>query len=232
LTLLWKRQNVWAAALSPPLGLACSLVAWLVTAKSESGELTVLSTGANNPMLAGNVVALLSPCIFIPILTYGLGSEDYDYESMRQIRRADDSELAKEAHVDLSLIPGSAEAEEAEQRHLNRAAFIARILTVVMAICFLVLLPMPIYGSGYIFSSKFFTGWVTVGIIWLFFSAFCVGLFPLWEGRHSMAHTFRSIYRDITGQRQIPASSTIQGRPPSSEDEAPSRQEEKVVVKV
>jgi hypothetical protein len=128
--------------------------------------------GYSDPMLAGNVVALLSPCIFIPILTYALGADNYNYESMRQIRRADDTELAKEAHVDPSLIPGNTEAEEAEVNHLNRAAFIARILTVIMAVCFLVLLPMPIYGSKYIFSLKFFTGWVTVGIIWLFFSAY------------------------------------------------------------
>lgn len=73
LTLMWTKQNKWAATLSPPLGLVCSLIAWLVTAQKESGTLSVDSTGANFPMLAGNVVALLSPCIFIPILTYALG---------------------------------------------------------------------------------------------------------------------------------------------------------------
>src|ERR1700712_2193999 len=68
LTLMWSGQNWWAATLSPPLGFCCSLIAWLVTAQKESGELTVASTGANNPMLAGNVVALLSPLIFVPVL--------------------------------------------------------------------------------------------------------------------------------------------------------------------
>lgn len=58
------------------------------------------------------------------------------------------------------------------------------------------------YGSGYVFSKKFFTGWVVVGILWLFCSAFAVGLYPLWEGRHSMAHTFKSIYLDLTGKRK------------------------------
>jgi len=45
LTLLWKKQNKWAATLSPILGLVCSLIAWLVTAKSLYGPLTVESTG-------------------------------------------------------------------------------------------------------------------------------------------------------------------------------------------
>jgi Na+/proline symporter len=75
LTLMWKGQNKWAAMLSPPLGLCCSLIAWLVTAKKQGGSLSVATTGANNPMLAGNVVALLSPLIFIPVLTliFGMG---------------------------------------------------------------------------------------------------------------------------------------------------------------
>lgn len=46
MTLLWKGQNWIAAAGSPVLGLAMSLIAWLVTAKKESGVLTVSTTGA------------------------------------------------------------------------------------------------------------------------------------------------------------------------------------------
>ena len=46
LTLLWSKQNMIAATLSPPLGLMCSLIAWLVTAKKQSGNLSVESTGA------------------------------------------------------------------------------------------------------------------------------------------------------------------------------------------
>lgn len=46
MTLLWKDQNGVAAAVSPPLGLAVSLIAWLVTAKKEHGVLNVTTTGA------------------------------------------------------------------------------------------------------------------------------------------------------------------------------------------
>lgn len=75
LTLLWGGMNKQAAMWSPPVGLAFSLVAWIVTAQRLSGELTVDTLGANYPMLAGNVVALVSPCIIIPVLTliYGVG---------------------------------------------------------------------------------------------------------------------------------------------------------------
>ena len=46
LTLLWKRQNRIAATLSPILGLITALIAWLVTAKAQYGELSVKSTGS------------------------------------------------------------------------------------------------------------------------------------------------------------------------------------------
>lgn len=230
LTLLWKKQNVWAATLSPILGLICSLIAWLVTTKKQYGEITVKSSGENNPMLAGNVVALLAPCLFIPILTYAFGADNYDYESMRAIRRADDHDVAQEAHVDLDLVPGEhrdAAVEEAEQKQLDRAAFISRLITVLMTIALLILWPMPMYGSGYIFSKKFFTGWVSFGILWLFFSTTCVGLYPLWEGRHSMAHTAKSIYYDITGRGKL--TPAVEQARVAGDDT--TSQEEKIIVK-
>lgn len=59
---------------------------------------------------------------------------------------------------------------------------------------------MPMYGTGYIFSKPFFTGWVTVGIIWLCCSFVGVGLFPVFESRKTLARTVKSIYLDVTGR--------------------------------
>jgi len=73
-------------------------------------------------------------------------------------------------------------------------------MTVVLTLSLLVLWPMPMYGSAYIFSEKFFTGWVVVGMMWLFFSLMCVGIYPLWEGRHSLKHNIVSIIKDLTGK--------------------------------
>ena len=162
LALMWKDQNWIAAAASPVLGLAVALIAWLVTASKECGALTVDCTGSNNPMLAGNVAALLSPLVFVPVLTFAFGRQNYDWESMRNIKRGDDTEIVRRASVDLELVPGhsntSQDADAQEQAKLKKSATIARSLTGVMTIALLVLWPMPMYGSGYIFSKKFFTG--------------------------------------------------------------------------
>ena len=159
-------------------------------------------------MLAGNVVSLLAPLIFIPLLSFTLRSPKYDWMSMKAIRKADDTDVAASANVDLELVPGEAhhtdEDDIAEQAKLRRAAKIARSLTVFLTLALIILWPMPMYGSGYVFSKKFFTGWVAVGILWLFCSAACVGVYPLWEGRHTSKRTVISIFMDITGKRKPP----------------------------
>lgn len=233
LTLLWDGQSWAAATFSPPLALCCSLTAWLVTSKTQYGELSVTATGSNHPMLAGNVVSLLAPIIFIPVLSLVLKSPKYDWMSMKMIRKGDDSDLAAAADVDLEVVPGemtqSASDEAQEQRKLQRASKIARTLTVCMTLALLVLWPMPLYGTGYIFSKQFFTGWVAVGILWLFCSSFCVGLYPLWEGRSTSLRTVKSIFLDVTG-RGRPV--VHHGRPAITGDgEGESESEEKYAKK-
>ncbi|KAJ9659140.1 urea active transporter [Neophaeococcomyces mojaviensis] len=239
LTLVWKDQNWVAAAASPVLGLICALIAWLTTAKSQCGSLSVECTGSNYPMLAGNVAALLSPIVFVPVFTLIFGRQNYDWQSMKNIRRGDDTDIIRRSSVasgavDPELVPGSEHRsqaeEEAEVAHLNKAAKIARSLTVFMTIALLVLWPMPMYGASYVFSKKFFTGWVVVGIMWLFFSTLCVGIFPVWQGRKTAAHTIKSMFLDLTGKRKP----TLQGRVQEVGDEDDSGSatpEEKVATK-
>ncbi|KAF4462571.1 urea active transporter [Fusarium albosuccineum] len=195
LTLLWTRQNWIAAACSPVLGLVCALIAWTVTcAKEFDGVLNVDNLGANNPMLAGNVVALLSPVIFVPFFTFVFGPDRYDWSSMAAIKQVEDSnssDLMEDSEN--ASPPVTYVAPEEDKAKLNKASKTAKIMTVCMTLALLVLWPMPMYGSSYVFSKEFFTGWVTVGIIWLFCSSIAVGLFPLWEGRHSMVRVAKGM---------------------------------------
>lgn len=236
LTLMWKGQNVWAAALSPVLGLACSIIAWLVTtSKLNDGVINVATSGSNMPMLAGNVVALGSPILFVPILTFALGQQNYDWISMKQIRLVDDSDVTAAAHLDLESVVGrhselTAEAEAIEQAKLFRASKIAKYTTAAMTLILLILWPMPLYGSGYVFSVKFFSGWVIVGIIWLMCSTMAVGVYPLWEGRHSLKHTFTEIAKDITGKRRKPVgrAEVVEGQTASGSATPPVKESWKV----
>lgn len=169
-------------------------------------------TNHSYPMLAGNVAALLSPLIFVPTLTYLFGPQNYDYKSMASIRQVDDTDVASAAaHIDhdTELIPCSSsprtstartqkiEKEEEETRKLNRAALYSRTWTIAMVHGFLILWPIPLYASGYVFSKRFFTGWVIVGILWLFGSAAGVVVLPLVEGRDTIVRVVRLMGLDL-----------------------------------
>lgn len=136
LTLLWKGQNRWAATLSPILGATCAIIAWLVTASKTCGVLDVTCTGSNDPMLAGNVTALLSPLIFVPVLCLIFGFDKYDWQSMMDIRQADDHDVIKDSGLDEAAqreLELARHADfQAEQKKLKRAFKIASITTVLM----------------------------------------------------------------------------------------------------
>lgn len=195
-------------------------------------------------MLVGNVVALLSPLIFIPILTYmaPFKPQRYDWVSMALISKGDDAdtehgvdpERADDAAQQTPSQTGSDANEEKktdcrttanvdtqpehaateqqpiervvttssfaeDRKKLDHAAKWARFLCIALALCFIVLWPMPLFGSGYVFSRPFFTGWAVVGIIWLFCSAGVVVFLPLWQSRRTIAQTTKGIMADLSG---------------------------------
>jgi hypothetical protein len=89
---------------------------------------------------------------------------------------------------------------------------------------------MPMYGSKYVFSKPFFRGWVAVGILWMFCSAFCVGLYPLWEGRHTMKRTAVAIYNDISGRKKPRLAAVTEGE--TVEETGTSTPTEKIATEV
>ncbi|AWU74730.1 uncharacterized protein C5L36_0A13050 [Pichia kudriavzevii] len=234
LTLLSKHQNTVAVVVSPILGTAIAIMSWLVSTHTMYGEITVDNTFMDDPMLIGNVVALLSPLIFIPILTLIFGSQQFDFEILKTIERVDDSSEVEDDLKDIlpdTILNESDDSEakdieklnpvkstvtevvdqlaheskavdhnKEEEQHLRRASRIAGYLCLFMSISMLVIWPMPMYGSRYIFSKQFFTGWITVGIIWIFVTAFIVIIYPLWEGKYGIYTSLRGIYWDLSGQ--------------------------------
>ncbi len=113
-------------------------------------------------MLAGNVVALLSPLVFLPILPHAFGPQNHDYKSTAAIRLGNDEDIAAATNTDLEAIPGiigmTAAESEAEQKQLHGASVIAKSMTVFLTLALLILWPMPLYEIWYIFRKKFFIG--------------------------------------------------------------------------
>jgi uncharacterized membrane protein len=126
---------------------------------------------------------------------------------MATISKGDDSDIvASSAMLDPEQMAANGASLQAtvsqveERSQLDRAAKLARILCVTLSLCFIILWPMPLFGTGYVFSKGFFTGWIVVGILWLFFSTGVVVFLPLWQSRRTISHTIKSVVADMTGK--------------------------------
>ncbi|MCO5613569.1 hypothetical protein L7F22_067846 [Adiantum nelumboides] len=87
--LTWSKANRMGALVGMLSGLALGVIAWLVTASQLFGTLTVTTTGADDPLLAGNLVSLLVPVIVLSIWSY-ISPENYSFEGTRAINAPTD----------------------------------------------------------------------------------------------------------------------------------------------
>jgi membrane-associated HD superfamily phosphohydrolase len=171
------------------------MISWLLMTKINFGIINIETTGSDISMLVGNVVALLSPVIFIPILTLIKPDETpYDFVSMRAIELVDDG-------------PGITQKPTLEETErgitlLKRNSKSARIMAIGLTMCLVVIWPWPMYGSSYIFSKSFFTGWIILGIVWMLFSFCIVGIYPIIENYTTILTIFKLMYADLIRIRQ------------------------------
>ncbi|KAI1334671.1 solute symporter family transporter [Xylariaceae sp. FL0016] len=70
LVLLWSRMSTVATLVSPWIGLALGILAWLITTQYRSGEITVLTSGDVTNAVAGNLVSCGTGTIAAFILSF------------------------------------------------------------------------------------------------------------------------------------------------------------------
>ncbi|KAG5421700.1 DUR3 [Candida metapsilosis] len=221
MTILSAKQNWHAATFTPPIATALAIMAWLVVCKTKFGTISYDNLFEDDSMLTGNVVALLFPLITVPVFTLIFKPQNFNWRLLEtRITRVDEDEELMEAtksdnfNDDEKLAPVKSQitvmasqlVEEQRENYTKEQETLHRAFKRCVAVCLfltvslLVIWPMPLYGSKYIFSRKFFTGWVVVFFIWIWYTVFQVIVYPVWEGRHSLFHTGRGIYWDLTGQ--------------------------------
>lgn len=82
--LTWNKANRMGALVGMISGLALGITAWLVTAHAQLGQLSISSTGADNPLVAGNVVSITVPTI-VTVVWSLIAPENYTFEGTRSI---------------------------------------------------------------------------------------------------------------------------------------------------
>ncbi|CAG8464056.1 121_t:CDS:2 [Diversispora eburnea] len=189
-SITWTKQSCGAAIGSALIGVIGGITAWLVTAQSLYHELTIDSTGKNYPMLAGNLTSLLVS-LFVAIVWSLISPSNFNFDETREkLQILTDDEVVKNA-VYLDPI-------ERDETRLKKAFKFAVWSSVILTIILVILWPLPLYFSRYVFSKPFFTFWVAISMIWAICSACAVAIYPIYESRKSIFNVVRGMFLDLT----------------------------------
>ncbi|KAK5220430.1 hypothetical protein LTR72_007052 [Exophiala xenobiotica] len=85
-------------------------------------------------------------------------------------------------------------------RHIKKWFKIASIYFVINVLVTIVLWPLPLYRD-WIFTKSFFSGWVSMAIIWHFGAILAVIVYPVYDGRHEIARAVRGVVSELRGRR-------------------------------
>ncbi|KAM3686554.1 hypothetical protein ACB098_10G010500 [Castanea mollissima] len=177
--LLWRKANAIGAILGTVSGCVLGIITWLSVASIEYGRVNLDTTGRNAPMLAGNIVSILTGGA-VHVVCSILWPQNYDWDTTKQI-----TVVEKET--------GELPAEEFNEEKLKRAkAWIVKWgigFTVVIAVLWpLLSLPVGVFTKGY------FTFWAVIAIAWgTIGSVVIIGL-PLIESRKTIQSVFMGMF--------------------------------------
>lgn len=124
--------------------------------------------------------------------------------SVTEVQLSGSGEKDKEEKLDSST-PGQSDIEEAmvdigalpDGRSLRRAFKLAAIVATALTAILLFIIPMPQFFAHYIYPKAGFTAWVVIVIMWLFGGLFAVGIYPIFEARHTLGLIAKGIWRDV-----------------------------------
>ena len=209
LILLWERMSTVAAIGAPWIGFMCGLIVWFITASKRSGAINVATTGDTTNALAGNlasfgigsimavVLTLLFPkkhnspesgtIVGVPAIVSDAGHEqqppalDTKGEEKGSVSPKA-SEVATPSPTTRNEIVDFLESNNIEPMDAELAKKSERIAVAANVIFFLVaviLVPFTLFGTSYVYSKPFFTGWVVVSFIWIWVSVMICVVYPV-----------------------------------------------------
>lgn len=103
--LLWRKANAVGAIGGAITGCILGIITWLSVAKIEYGRVTLDTTGRNAPMLAGNLVSILTGGAVHAVCSF-LWPQNYDWSTTKQITvvEKEKSELPAEEYREEKLV--------------------------------------------------------------------------------------------------------------------------------
>jgi len=180
LTITWSKTTRAGAVAGALIGVMLSLLTWTSVAASEAnGVVDIASLGGAFPMLYGNVVAILSSG-FICVVISLAQNKKYDWAQLNTHMKIVEGDMSEQVKAEI------AKAEQDEETLKKAFKFSVKGGGILTIICVIVW-PLPLFFSGYVFDIGFYGMWVGIAIVWVSIAAFCIICIPIYEARGGFA---------------------------------------------
>jgi len=193
--LLWSKANAKGAMFGAITGMLAGITTWLSVTQAEYGRVNLTTTGRNAPMLAGNLVSILTGGAVHAIFSF-ISPQNYDWSSTRHITLVD---------ADASDVPDE-EYSESKLRHAQRWIIKWGVgFTVLIVIIWPIMaLPAKVFSLGY------FTFWAAIAIIWGTVGSAVIIILPLYESWETISFIIMGMFTsDILYERLDDISSRV-----------------------
>lgn len=162
----------WAIIIGYPLGTAGGIATWIGTTHHFTGEITKDSLAAAQPCLIANFTSAFLP-VFFGLIVSWIWPQPCDLKNLnREFKAGDD---ANETEI------AAMTANKDELKSLKISSWIGMGLCFAFFVILFFIVPFSFYGQKYIFSKKFFTGWISVMIMWLLLAFSYIAIYPIYE---------------------------------------------------
>ncbi len=179
LSILSNKTNRVAITAGAITGLISGISVWLYSANIMYGEISIYSTGQSIPLLLGNVISL-SVSASISFIYSIIKPETFDFNMLRKSIKVIDDRIR-------SLI------ENKNEVLLERARRFTIRYALTLTLTLVIIWPLPLYFSSYIFSEAIYSVWVTIAIIWASLASIIIVILPLVEERSRIIHVWKNL---------------------------------------
>lgn len=190
LSLIWKKTNKISASISALCGLLLGVFVWLFSAFSLYGNISVASTSHDIPLLLGNLTSFVSGFVLV-ILGSLIKPDNFNFNITKQRIVVAEERIR-------SLIK-----EDNDELFLKKRTIFGYKYGIFFTLILVVIWPLPLFFSGYIFSYEFFLFWILLSIVWTISAACFLIVKPIIESKREISIVLSNLLFIIRSKFQI-----------------------------
>ena len=180
LAILWKNTNRYVATSAAIIGLVCGVTTWLGYSFMTSGEITLASTSDMFALLAGNLASILTS-LAITVIGSLFRPENFNFSKLKHEIIVVDEKIRKRLE------------KETNEKSLRNASRFSKQYGLTLTLILVVVWPIPLFFSNYVFTETVYTVWIWVAILWAVAAASMIWILPIIQSRDGISHVVKNI---------------------------------------